>query len=34
MLAWQGALALEIWTGTPGPAEVMEVELLAQLAAK
>lgn len=32
MLAWQGALALEIWTGTVGPADIMEEVLLAQLA--
>jgi shikimate dehydrogenase len=32
MLAWQGALALEIWTGRPGPADLMEEVLLAQLA--
>jgi shikimate dehydrogenase len=32
MLAWQGALALEIWTGRAGPADIMEEVLLAQLA--
>jgi shikimate dehydrogenase len=32
MLAWQGALALEIWTGRAGPADVMEEVLLAHLA--
>jgi shikimate dehydrogenase len=31
MLAWQGALALEIWTGRTGPAELMESNLVAQL---
>jgi shikimate 5-dehydrogenase len=32
MLAWQGALALELWTGIRGPAELMEAALVAQLA--
>jgi shikimate dehydrogenase len=32
MLAWQGALALEIWTGRAGPSALMERSLLAQLA--
>jgi shikimate dehydrogenase len=31
MLAWQGALALEIWTGRAGPADLMEAALIAQL---
>jgi shikimate dehydrogenase len=31
MLAWQGALALEIWTGRAGPAALMEESILGQL---
>jgi shikimate dehydrogenase len=27
MLVWQGALALELWTGQPAPAEVMKEEI-------
>jgi shikimate dehydrogenase len=34
MLAWQGALALEIWTGHPGPADLMEEALLSALHAR
>jgi shikimate dehydrogenase len=30
MLAWQGALALEIWTGRAGPADLMEQMLLGE----
>ncbi|HTE19964.1 MAG TPA: shikimate dehydrogenase, partial [Armatimonadota bacterium] len=32
MLARQGALALELWTGQPAPAELMEQVVLAALA--
>jgi shikimate dehydrogenase len=31
MLAWQGALALELWTGQPAPAELMECVIREQL---
>jgi shikimate dehydrogenase len=31
MLAWQGALALELWTGRPAPAELMERVIREQL---
>jgi shikimate dehydrogenase len=34
MLAWQGALALEIWTARPAPAALMEESIRAQLAAR
>jgi shikimate dehydrogenase len=34
MLAWQGALALETWTGRTGPADLMERVLTAQLAGR